>query len=58
MLLAREVVDGSGSGSGSGLGGNVGWTLITGLSAFGVLEGERDFGKGTAVGSASAGVGN
>jgi hypothetical protein len=51
VLFAR-VADGS---WGSGLVGSVGCTLINGLSAFGVLEGERDFGKGMTVGSASEG---
>jgi hypothetical protein len=51
-VLFAHVADGSwGSGSVS----SVGCTLINGLSAFGVLEGERDFGKGTTVGSASEG---
>lgn len=54
-VVLRVLEDGPGSGS--GLEKNVGWRLIRGFSAFGVLEGERDFGKGTAVGSASAGVG-
>ena len=53
MLRVREVVDGSGSGSGR----DINWTSTTGLSAFGVLEGERDFGKGMAVGSALERVG-
>lgn len=54
MLPTCEVV----GGSGSGVGGNVGWTLIKGLSAFGVLEGEGDFGNGMVVGSTSAAEGN
>ena len=53
VVRVREVDDGSGSGSG----GDVNCTLTTGLSALGVLEGERDFGKGMVVGSASEGVG-
>jgi hypothetical protein len=59
VVRVREVDDGSGSGSGSvsGSGGDVNCTLTTGLSALGVLEGERDFGKGMVVGSASEGVG-
>ena len=37
--------------------GSVGCTLIEGLSAFGVLEGERDAGSGTFVGSTSLSLG-
>lgn len=37
--------------------GSVDCTLIEGLSAFGVLEGERDSGSGTFVGSSSSSLG-
>ena len=37
--------------------GSVGCTLIEGLSALGVLEGERDAGSGTAAGSTSSSLG-
>lgn len=49
VLRAPEVDDGCGPGSES----SVGCTSIKGFSAFGVLVGERDFGKGMAVGSTS-----
>jgi hypothetical protein len=49
VLRAPDVDDGCGPGSG----GSVGCTSIKGFSAFGVLVGERDFGKGMAVGSTS-----
>jgi hypothetical protein len=52
VVLFARVVDDSWS---SGLVRCVDCTLIKGHSAFGVLEGDRDFGKGITVGSVSEG---
>jgi hypothetical protein len=53
VLCARGDEEALGCGAGRG----VGSTLIEGPSALGVLEGERDSGKGMTVGSISAGGG-